>query len=99
MFLLTCIFDPSFDATQSQATILSLSHVNSQWGNVSLTIPELWHRLLLFDLNSDVNEVERPICDARKPWLKELLRFSDPLPIDIGIAGSPVELEHLHRIR
>ncbi|KAF6754714.1 hypothetical protein DFP72DRAFT_363400 [Ephemerocybe angulata] len=97
---------PSFQATQSQATILS--HVNSQWRSVSLTIPELWHHLLLFDLDSDVNEVERPIY-ARKPWLKELFRRSDPLPIDIGIAGysylprDPVlvglELEHLHRIR
>ncbi|KAF6751942.1 hypothetical protein DFP72DRAFT_469186 [Ephemerocybe angulata] len=100
--------DPSFQATQSRATILSLSHVNSQWRSISLTIPELWHRLLLFDLDSDVNEVERPIY-ARKPWLKELFRRSDPLPIDIGIAGysylprDPVlvglELEHLHRIR
>ncbi|KAF5318964.1 hypothetical protein D9611_013695 [Ephemerocybe angulata] len=71
-----------------------MPHVNSQWRNVSLTIPERWHRLLLFDLDSDVNEVERPIY-ARKPWLKELFRCSGPLPIDIDIAGYSYLLRDL----
>ncbi|KAJ2932381.1 hypothetical protein H1R20_g4710, partial [Candolleomyces eurysporus] len=79
----------------TKATILSLSHVNSVWRTLSLSLPSLWLHLLESELDhgsviengsgagAAVAASMKPLW-KRKQWFRELFRRSDPLPINIG---------------
>ncbi|KAJ2915088.1 hypothetical protein MD484_g5356, partial [Candolleomyces efflorescens] len=78
----------------TKSTILSLSHVNSLWRTISLSLPSLWLYLLESELDygsviesggggGAAHAAMKPLW-KRKQWFRELFRRSDPLPINIG---------------